>query len=410
MKVVIRELHVPDSAEQSLRTKLPGPSFQRRRPKLLGPPNNMPEAKVFFTTQGLSDRQAVKHNLNNVLQRIMLDAYRKYDQLSGHKVNTLVSDRECLPTARFSDNPIILEWCIKGCPGLYNNECPPNMCSCKHNFKQNNEVLIPFMDLALYKSELRNKVPFELTNSFSGLKMFDGLVGNSLTEGLLLGRFGTNSGNTIRNSFPKHIGGGNRFRNGKSDIWNIWKSSPYNKRVDTRKELIRFPIKARSISQIHKQPARTYTRHREFQTSDIKSKIPLPKIPLPKTPLPHIQLPLESIQRFVPKTPAVGGLTFFSKQRGQKVPSIFGGKNVAKYTSSPSVRREIGSARVQRKLHVVPFKLTAKREFLQNESEVMPRKIRCTASTSFGHVNSMIKWCQKNCSFGFCPPSVCKCS
>ena len=323
MKVVIKEIHEPGNAEQPSRSKLPNLSFKRPRTKVLARPNNMPEAKVFFTAQRLSGRQAVKHNLNNVLQRIMIDTYRKYDQRSDYKVNVLVSDRECLPTVRFSDNPIILEWCIRGCPGL-NRECPPNMCSCKQNFKQNDEVLIPFMDLALYKSELRNKVPFELTNSFTGMKMYDGLVSNSLNEGPMLGRFGTDSGNSIRNSFPKHMEHGNRFRNGKSDIWNIWKSSPYNKQIDTRKELIRFPIKTRSISQIYKQPFRTYIRRRE---------LPAPNIKL-STPLPHTQLPLESIQKFVPKEPFVKGLSFFSKSRGPRVPSIFDGKSVNKYTSS----------------------------------------------------------------------------
>ena len=418
MQLEVRELHTPGIVEQPLRSKLVGPSYaasiveQPLRSNFVGPtsqrPNNLPEAKVFFTTKRLHDRPVTKNNLNNALQRIMIDTYRKYDQPSLKKVNTLGTDRECLPTARFSDNPIILEWCMRGCPG-FNKDCPPNMCFCKPTFKQNNEVLIPFMDLALYKSELRNKVPFELTNSFLGFKMQDGFVGNSLNDIHFQRKFGINNENLIRNSLPKHIENVHRFRNHKSDIWNIWNNKPYNRQVETRIEPIEFPIKPRPVSPIYKQPLRTSLPKRRG--------IPPPKR-ISRTKVPQRRrLPLETIHTFVPKAPNANGLTLFSKPRRIKGPPLFKKTIIVdKYITSPTVRKEIVPAQkvvpapVQRKVRVVPFKLTSKRDFLPHESiEVMPRKIRCAPSTVFGHVDSMIKWCQKNCSFGFCPPSVCKC-
>ena len=371
MQVVLNEFS--DSVRGSVRSKHSGSSFQGT--------NNIPEAKVFFKSHEVLDSPAIKTNLADALQRIMVDTIMKYNKPNGKNVRVIVSDKECFPTARFSDNPIILEWCTRGCPGL-NRDCPPNMCSCKPKFTQNSEALMPFMDLVQYRSELMNKVPFELTNSFSSSKMYDNLFGNNVNEGNLFGSFGTDNRNLFRNSYSKHTELTNRFKNGQSDIWKIWNNNPYNKRVTQHnEEFIRFPIKPRSMSQIYKIPIRAFSRTSDSHAPDIK---------------PAARFPLEMTN----KPPVVKGLTFFSNDKPHRSerPSMFVQESAEKYIASPSVRREL-----------IPFRLTARREFLPNKSQVMPRKIRCSASTIFGHVSSMIKWCQKNCSFGFCPPSVCKC-
>lgn len=120
-------------------------------------------------------------------------------------------------------------------------------------------------------------------------------------------------------------------------------------------------------------------------------------------------LPLARSNRFFTRPPMVDGLTFFSALSPSKL--AVSGKHSILSQDETQLKQEIQPSSTQKssQRNIAPFKLQATRDLSTNPLKVTPRNIVCSGSVIFRHMSSMIEWCQKNCSFGFCPSSVCKC-
>ena len=343
-----------------------------------------------------------KKTVASELQRILVETILNYYKRNGK--NVINKKGRCVSKGRFSRNPIIQEWCSRSCPGL-SRGCPPKMCSCQRR-KVSKETL-PFVDLSKYRSELIDKVPFELSNMLTASKLHDKTMIDKKADSEYKRDDVSLSDNAIdrrktafKRSRPSMRDPNFPLRR-KPPLVNFWKDAPF---IAELGQYTRFPIITRSKPRIYMIKLGP-TKRKRLQKPDFRRRTP----PSAFVARVKTEFPLARSNRFFTRPPMVDGLTFFSALSPSQV-EVSGKHSILSQDvirSKQEIQPSLAQKSKQR--NSAPFKLETTRDLNATPLKVTPRNIVCSGSAIFRHMSSMIEWCQKNCSFGFCPSSVCKC-
>ena len=384
------------------------------------------------------------------LQKITVDTILNYYKRKGQLM--IDGDRMCIAIGRFRDNPIIQEWCSRGCPGL-SMDCPVKMCSCQRNRRR--QKAVQFVKLPHFQTELRDKVPMEMNNFLFNSDPFSRNRNTKQNNFIAINDKMPQEMNTILfNSDPNsgRIDTSDNERIPKKMNTVLFNTDHYSTKMDNppidlftqnqftdarRKpypqaympnmhpvavnrppplmpKIAKWPIPAefsrftRFPMKIKSKPVNIYSPRTHRERNLLRS-------PLVRRwkPFFHITqrrrrvLPQRRLNRYDSHPQPMKGVTFYaSKPQYQvKVPPktmfVISKASKPKHETQP-ILQQIPKGQVKTEA------LSRDKKYAPGP-QVSPKSIVCSASTIFGHVKSMIKWCQKNCLFGFCPPSVCRC-
>ena len=391
----------------------------------------------------------VNKELAQQLQKITVDTILNYYKRKGQLM--IDGDRTCIATGRFRDNPIIQEWCSRECPGL-SMDCPEKMCSCQSNRRR--QKAVQFVKLPNFKTELRDKVPMEMNNFLFNSDPFSRNRNTKQNNFIAINDKMPQEMNTILfNSAPnsaridtnvKRIFDNERIPKKMNTV--LFNTDHYSTKMDnahielfTRNQFTEAGRKPYSQAfmpniypgAVNRPPPRMpkiakwpipaeFSRFTRFPMK-IKSKpmnIYSPRThrernflhsPLVRRWKPFLRrvLPQRRVNRYDSHPQPMKGVTFYaSKPQYQvKVPP----KTMFVISKASKPKHEIQPILQQIPERQVKTEALSRDKKYAPGPQVSPKSIVCSASTIFGHVKSMIKWCQKNCLFGFCPPSVCRC-
>ena len=341
-----------------------------------------------------------KTDIAKHVQRITVETILNYYKRKGKIV--IDANGKCIATGRFRRNPIIQEWCTRGCPGL-SMSCPPKICSCKTNKVHTNTI--PFVDLSKYRSDLQHKVPFEMNNMLLNSDAFSTRHGEKPNDEFNGRAYHFSKYPTKRHPVysedraPVPVPIIVQNRRVPFSASNIKVPMPALAEMGQYK---RFPIQLNSGSRMHNTlgggKKRLKVRNSFIRTTGPRSSI---RRIMPRFRSGHRL----TSNRYVTISPVMNGLSFYSAEsiRKAEIPA----KSSFRFPEAAQPKKSTGLQQASKVFRNIPH--TSSDTKYPPRIQVAPKSIVCSASTIFGHVKSMIDWCQKNCSFGFCPPAVCKC-